>query len=174
MHFARRHRAALELVTVWQPLAVLDSMAAVNRSLLEMELESHEADRLYMRDLAERVAEVVGSEVDVRYLSGQPASELARRAATGDIDLVVMSTHAHGPITRAFVGSVADRLARKSAIPLLIVRPSDSAAEVELTPSAHSAGCWCRWTARRSRKARWMPRCWTVSSPGRVRSRCCT
>jgi nucleotide-binding universal stress UspA family protein len=136
MYFARRHRAALELVTVWEPLPILDSMAAIDRSLLETEQENHEADRFYMRDVAERVEEVVGSDVDVRYLTGQPASEIARRAAAGDIDLVVMSTHAHGPITRAFVGSVADRLARKSGVPLLLVRPADSAPEVELTPSA--------------------------------------
>jgi nucleotide-binding universal stress UspA family protein len=136
MNFARRHRAALELVTAWEPLPVLDSMAVVDRSLLEKEQESHDADRVYMTDLAARVGEVIGSEVEVRYLIGEPASELARRAASGDIDLVIMSTHGHGPIVRAFVGSVADRLARKSPVPLLLVRPSESAPEVELTPSA--------------------------------------
>jgi nucleotide-binding universal stress UspA family protein len=135
MQLARRHRAALEFVTVWQPLPVIDSMAMMDRRLLEMERETHEADRFYMKDLAERVGEVVGSEIELRYLIGQPASELVERAAAGDIDLIVMSTHAHGPILRAVLGSVSDKLVRKSVVPLLLVRPGESMPEVELTPS---------------------------------------
>jgi nucleotide-binding universal stress UspA family protein len=136
MHFARRHHAALELATVWQPLPLMDSMTFTDTALRDKEREAQEADRFYMTEIARKIGEVVGSDVDVRYLIGQPAGEIVSRAAAGDIDLIVMSTHAHGPIMRALVGSVSDRLVRKGSVPLLLVRPSGDSPEVELIPSA--------------------------------------
>jgi nucleotide-binding universal stress UspA family protein len=134
MYLAQRHRAALELVTVWESQPTLETRAAA-KDLFEREREEREADRQYMIEIAAKVQEAVGGDVQVHYLVGQPAAELVRRAAVGDVDLVVMSTHAHGPVVRAFVGSVADQMVRKVAIPMLLVRPGDSLPEVELMAS---------------------------------------
>jgi nucleotide-binding universal stress UspA family protein len=38
-------------------------------------------------------------------------------------DLVVMTTHARGPVARFFLGSMADELVRRSAVPVLLVPP---------------------------------------------------
>lgn len=135
MYFAKRYGAPLELVRVWQPAPTIGFMPESANDLPEVERESQENDRRYTAAVAKKVQDAVGSEVSVRYLVGQPASELARRALAGDCDLVVMSTHAHGPITRAFVGSVSDRVMRTASVPLLLIRPGDATPEVELAPS---------------------------------------
>jgi nucleotide-binding universal stress UspA family protein len=49
--------------------------------------------------------------------------KLATRMA---VDLLVMTTHGRGPLQRLWLGSVADRLVRESARPLLLVRPQES------------------------------------------------
>ena len=41
-------------------------------------------------------------------------------------DLIVMTTHGRGPLSRAFLGSVADELVRRSPIPVLLIRPQDA------------------------------------------------
>ena len=44
-------------------------------------------------------------------------------AIESDVDLVVMTTQGRGPVARFWLGSVADRLVRQMAIPMLFVRP---------------------------------------------------
>lgn len=73
-------------------------------------------------------------------LDGSPFSEhalplalaLARRAGA---DLVVMTTHARGPLGRLWLGSVADRLVRELPVPLLLVHPRDTAVDLAQEPA---------------------------------------
>ena len=51
-----------------------------------------------------------------------------------EISLVVMSTHGHGGVTRAWVGSVADRMVRKGTAPVLLARPADSGQGAQIAP----------------------------------------
>ncbi len=55
---------------------------------------------------------------------------LCKHAAGSGTDLVVMTTHGRGPLTRVWLGSVADGLVRQMAAPLLLVRPSDGPADL--------------------------------------------
>jgi nucleotide-binding universal stress UspA family protein len=77
---------------------------------------------------------VLGTEVLAAYLSGQPEDELASWAMQEKIDLIVMATHGHGSIGRAWLGSVADRMVRKGNVPVMLIRPSESKPDVQLTP----------------------------------------
>ena len=56
---------------------------------------------------------------------GDPAEEILRIAAEREVDLIVMTTHGRGAFGRWFFGSVADRVARSSAVPVLLMRPSE-------------------------------------------------
>ena len=56
---------------------------------------------------------------------GHVAEELEYEAARNDADLVVMATHGRGPLSRAWLGSVADAFVRRPRRPVLLVRPSD-------------------------------------------------
>lgn len=61
---------------------------------------------------------------------GSIAGTLAQYVVAHQIDLVVMTTHGHGGLTRAWLGSVADALVRSSPAPLLLLRPSENAHEI--------------------------------------------
>lgn len=56
-------------------------------------------------------------------LVGHPSEEIRSFIADSEADLVVMATHGRGPLTRAWLGSMADSLVRGSKLPLLLVHP---------------------------------------------------
>lgn len=58
-------------------------------------------------------------------LDGPVADALVRHARRVRADLVVMTTHGHGPLKRAWIGSVADQLVRRMTVPILLVRPHE-------------------------------------------------
>jgi nucleotide-binding universal stress UspA family protein len=60
-----------------------------------------------------------GREVDVRPRFGEPAAEILDAAS--DADLIVMSTRGAGTIGGSLLGSVADRVARQSRMPVLLM-----------------------------------------------------
>jgi nucleotide-binding universal stress UspA family protein len=55
------------------------------------------------------------------------AGLLGRYAASAHAALIVMATHGHGGVRRAWLGSVADSLVRRAPCPVLLVRPTDEA-----------------------------------------------
>ena len=57
-------------------------------------------------------------------LAGNPFLEIIRYAKAHGIDLIVMGTHGRGPIAHMLLGSVAEKVVRKSPCPVLTVRDS--------------------------------------------------
>jgi nucleotide-binding universal stress UspA family protein len=51
-------------------------------------------------------------------------------AIASSADLVVMTTHGHGPLARAWMGSVADKLMRRLPMPVLLTRPHEEALDI--------------------------------------------
>lgn len=73
--------------------------------------------------LIDRIGQVSGVPVSSTILQGPVAQKLEERARETQPDLVVMSTHGRGVLSRAWLGSVADRLVRHVHVPVLLVRP---------------------------------------------------
>ncbi|HEY7036130.1 MAG TPA: universal stress protein [Thermomicrobiales bacterium] len=67
--------------------------------------------------------------VQIQVTAGDPATEILRIADQRGADLIVLASHGRGAIGRVAFGSVADRVAHASPIPVMIVRPQDAAAE---------------------------------------------
>lgn len=65
-----------------------------------------------------------GYRVEILVREMSPAERIVEVAATENIDLVVMSTHGQGGLTRWALGSVADRVVQHSPCPVLLVRQS--------------------------------------------------
>lgn len=82
------------------------------------------ADRAadYLEEVSDRILHRTGVHSDIVVLKGGVASSLRKEAAQRQCHLIVMSTHAHGPFGRAFQSSVADKIARSAACPVLFVR----------------------------------------------------
>ena len=74
-----------------------------------------------MDDDVRRLAEA-GYEVSLAVRFGDPAQELADLVDEEDVDAVVMATHGRSGLSRAVLGSVADKLLRMVRVPVVMVR----------------------------------------------------
>jgi nucleotide-binding universal stress UspA family protein len=83
--------------------------------------------RTYLRRTADKVEARTGLRPSVRLLAGPVADTLCDYATGRGPDLVVMTTHARRPLPRFWLGSVADELASRLPMPLLLVRPQGEA-----------------------------------------------
>jgi nucleotide-binding universal stress UspA family protein len=63
-----------------------------------------------------------GSTVDSTVLFGHPAEEILTYAEKNKVSLIAMTTHGRSGVRRWALGSVAARVARHSAVPVLLVR----------------------------------------------------
>ncbi len=85
----------------------------------------------YERALQGKLDELVnrhgieGSRVTTTMKQGAPFLEVIRYAQAEDCDLIVMGTLGHGPIKHMLLGSVAEKVVRKSKCPVLVVRPEE-------------------------------------------------
>lgn len=83
----------------------------------------------YLEELTERVVGEAAPDVTVssQLLNGEVTGALAKEINEWGAEMVVMTTHGRGGLTRAWLGSVADALIRSCTVPVLLVRPEDGA-----------------------------------------------
>lgn len=76
------------------------------------------------QEAVERVEKLAPADVEVetRVLEGSPSRVIVDEATPENCDLVVMGTHGRGGIDRLLLGSVAERVVRRAAVPVLTVR----------------------------------------------------
>jgi nucleotide-binding universal stress UspA family protein len=116
---ARRHGSSIHLVRVHEPaLPVVGPGVAWYDPALELELERE--GRRYLEVLRGRLERW---RTVTAYLHGPVTDRLTSYVRAQGIDLVVMRTHARGGLARAWLGSVADGLVRRSVSPVLLLRP---------------------------------------------------
>lgn len=134
LSIARRSGARVQLVYVHAPLAsVYGESAFVLDTSLEVEFKNKQ--RAYLDNVIKRVGQMSSVPVTALLLDGQIAERLKAQAVNGGADLVVMTTHARGPMGRFWLGSVADELIRQMAMPpLLLVRPNHGAPDLKQEP----------------------------------------
>jgi nucleotide-binding universal stress UspA family protein len=73
------------------------------------------------------------------FASGEPARQVLDVADRVNADLIVMGTHGRRGVSRALLGSVAERVVRMSPVPVLSVRARGPAA-ASLSPETPAAG----------------------------------
>jgi nucleotide-binding universal stress UspA family protein len=121
---ARRNDASVRFLTVIPPLPPYhegDDRASEEAGHYLMARE--EAER-YHADLRRRVESVGWNVPTLAHVEmGGVVEELDGYVRATDVDLLVMTTHGRGPLRRAWLGSVADGLLRRTPCPVLAVRP---------------------------------------------------
>jgi nucleotide-binding universal stress UspA family protein len=86
------------------------------------ETECRQAER-YLETLAERLRQK-SLHVDTRVLvHEQPAVAILEEVKGRHINLVAIATHGRAGLPRLFLGSVADKILRGTAVPILVQRP---------------------------------------------------
>jgi nucleotide-binding universal stress UspA family protein len=120
---AKRTGATLHLVRVHQPpvLPAPEAPLIVDTGWLEA-LKAEERKYLADVQLAPMLAD---ARVETALVEGFPSDALAAYARSREIDLIVMTTHGRGGISRFWLGSVADALVRQAGTPVLLVRPDE-------------------------------------------------
>jgi universal stress protein A len=85
-----------------------------------------ERDEKYARAELQKVsnAELTGVDHEVLVRFGHPAEEIVAAESETKAELLVMATHGRTGVSHFFMGSVAERVVRESACPVLTVRMS--------------------------------------------------
>lgn len=89
-----------------------------------LEREAVERAETYLEKIAADL-KTRGVEVTTHVRVGDPATEILEHAEKY-ASVVVMTTHGRGGLTRWAMGSVADRIIRRSKKPVLIIRPEEA------------------------------------------------
>jgi nucleotide-binding universal stress UspA family protein len=116
---ARTHQASLRLVRVAEPPALV--YADDDRIIAYADQETariEHAAREYLAGIARGLTGVTVEQV-VRF--GDSATEIVDEAESADADLIAMATHHRRGVMRALKGSVAERVARATPIPMVLV-----------------------------------------------------
>jgi len=116
----------VRMVTVVTPLPAEqtdEEPEASEESRLRLAVEHAES---YQEDLQKRVI-LSGCDVPIscHVETGPVVEKLDEHARQSDADLLVMTTHGRGPLRRAWLGSVADGLLRRTPCPILAIRPEE-------------------------------------------------
>jgi nucleotide-binding universal stress UspA family protein len=115
-------------------LRVVDVPAAVGRySLAEIRKQEREEAQRYVHDMAKRFSGS-GTKVHGRIAEGSPAETILETAKTEGATLIAMSTHGRSGLVRWALGSVAEKVARASDVPLLLVRSFRRSPKGDLEP----------------------------------------
>ena len=122
--------AALRLVTVHDPkLAWLDPAEAA-AAMVDLGDSLREEEESYLQRKTGELA-ARGRQVAHAIRKGEAAAELVKYAEAEKADLIVMTTHGRGGVSRFWLGSVADRLVRQSDRPVLLLRPERAPATLD-------------------------------------------
>jgi len=88
--------------------------------------EADDEAEAYLAQVAERLNARGVSRVELHLLHGDPASAVVDMAQDMPNNLVAMTTHGRSGLGRMVLGSVADRVARHSGDPVLVVRATET------------------------------------------------
>jgi len=88
-------------------------------TLLEREVEIH-----VVKEMEEFCQEQFSGKIPytTEVVLGRPFEEILRKAEELSVDLIIVGTHGRTGLERVIVGSTAERLVRKSPVPVLTVR----------------------------------------------------
>jgi nucleotide-binding universal stress UspA family protein len=134
LSIARRAGARLDLVKVHTLYALEEPSTGWAPFEPDRETECTQQEQLYLDATARWAATLSPVVVTTDVHNGSAvlpqtvAQSILERAQDVRADLIVMTTHGRGPLSRFGLGSVADELIRRAHQPVLLVRPGENTA----------------------------------------------
>ena len=89
-------------------------------SATQAEAEASKSAQAYLAAVKERLG-LSASSVSTVVVAGEPAETILDYIEAHGVDLVVMSTHGRSGMSKWFLGSVVERVLRRSVAPLFLV-----------------------------------------------------
>jgi universal stress protein A len=122
---ARHFGSSIDLVHVFDDPFASGAFIGDGTVMMPVELrdslEKHAREQLETRNTAHAGA-LPGSSTAL--LMGAPAKRIVERAKEDAADLIVRGTHGRSGLGHLLIGSVAERVVRTAACPVLTIRPS--------------------------------------------------
>jgi len=120
---ARRSGAILQVALVHHPVPALATALEVPEIEAQLDQEARAREQTYLDGIVERIRKGVNVPTTAALLDGPVADALETHVVRNAVDLVVITTHGRGTMSRFWLGSVADHLMRRLHVPILLVRP---------------------------------------------------
>ncbi len=119
---AEKFGAALHLVYVVEPTIYPADLGFGQVVLPGVEDELREKGAEELQALIEReIGERVKASSAVR--TGNPHQEILHEADEKGVDMIIVATHGHSGVEHMLFGSTADRIVKRSRVPVLTIRP---------------------------------------------------
>jgi Universal stress protein UspA and related nucleotide-binding proteins len=118
---ARASGAAVDLVMAHEPRPLAGAPDVAWHA------EQIDGEEEYLAEMAAQVGKRASISVSHAVVPGETVSAICKRRLEVKADLVVMTTHGRTGIKRAWVGSIADGVLRRSGVPVLMCRPAAKA-----------------------------------------------
>jgi nucleotide-binding universal stress UspA family protein len=116
VRFARQFEAEITLLHVVPRYPAVPEMGPIDVETLQDGRAQLEVVRLTIGDLAP---------CHTLLRTGTPYTEIVEAAKDQTMDLIVIATHGHKGLTRAILGSTAERVVRQAPCPVLVVREKE-------------------------------------------------
>lgn len=113
---------SIRLLAVLEPVDQLLGFLPGARLIEDVQRSMSQETQSYIQTTAGRLRSTSDGAVTTLLLNGEPSEEILAAATDPAISLIVMSSAGRGAFGRINFGSVADRIARTSTIPVVIVR----------------------------------------------------
>ena len=91
-------------------------------------------EQAYLDAIVKRLRTTASVPVNAALTHGLIVDGILERARATAADLIVMTTHGRGPMSRFWLGSVADELVRQAPVPILMMRPREVPQNLEPEP----------------------------------------
>lgn len=124
---ARSAGASLNLVMVHEPVMAMVPAADIPITTGPDDLAMQADEKTYLAATAQEFGPVGPGPVGFSLLEGLAGPALVELIDRKLPDLVVMATHGRGPLSRFWLGSVADHVVRHTSTPVLLLHPLDGA-----------------------------------------------
>lgn len=125
IEFSKKFNSELILIYVIEPIVYPSDFGLGQIPINQVDFEIQSKAESELKKLIE---EKVPSELKASYVvkTGKPFLEIISAAKEYDCDLIIIATHGHTGIEHILFGSTAEKVVRKSPVPVLTVRERKS------------------------------------------------
>ncbi len=125
---AKSFNATIDLLYVWEAPAFVAPEAMVGAAGTTQTLAQLASDQaeVAMREFAAQAREAGIEIAATRVEQGDPAHTIVELAERENYDLIAMGTHGRSGFAHFLLGSVAEKVVRRAARPVLTVRTAES------------------------------------------------
>lgn len=139
VRLARALDARLRIIMVHEPITAPVPAAELPIAIGPDDVAVREARQTYLAGVARDLGRINGAAIEVSLIEGAAGPSLVDDVARTEPAVLVMATHGRGPISRLWLGSVADHMIRHASVPVLLIRPASEDPEPAPAPAFKAA-----------------------------------